>query len=581
MRALTRDETKAAARRLSALRGHAGWPFAVSVCAPLLAGALLIGQAALLAETLARAIAQREPLTALWPSVAAIALLMAARALLGFVGEWAGAAAAEKVKRALRETLLTSLLARPPGWTAARSSGALASAVVDQPEALDGFFARFLPAAVQAGLLPVAIAAAAFAYDVTVGLLFLLTAPLIPLFMALVGWGAQAASDAQTQAFARLSGHFADRIRGLLTLRLFGRTEAEALQVRRATEELRLRTLRILRIAFLSSAVLEFFAALGVAGVALYVGLSYLGFIDLRATPLTLSGGLACLLLAPEVYQPLRLLAAHHHDRAQAVAAVTEIVRQFEELPESPHAAEPGAVSAPAIRTTSPLSLVANGLGLRTPDGRDILRDADLRLAAGGRLALVGSSGAGKTALLDALARLREADGEIRFGGEPLRLVPEPTLRARLAYVRQRPHLFAGTIAENILFARPSADDAAVRRAAEMACVRDFADPLPEGLATRIGDGGLGLSGGEAQRVALARLYLRDPAVILLDEPTAHLDAATEKTVLDRLLAFAEGRTLFLATHSAVVAKRMDGAVRISGQRLIVERTHPIQDIAA
>lgn len=576
----TRDETTAAARRLSALRRDAGWPFAVAVLAPLLAGTLLIGQAALIAETLARAIEAGEPPSALWPSVALVAALVAARALLGFVGEWAGAAGAERIKRRLRQTLVASLLARRPGWTAARSSGALASAIVDQPEALDGFFARFLPAAAQAALLPFAIAAAAFAYDVTVGLLFLVTAPLIPLFMALVGWGAQAASDAQAHAFSRLSGHFADRVRGLLTLKLFGRAEAEAERVTQATEELRTRTLRILRIAFLSSAVLEFFAALGVAGVALYVGLSYLGFIDLRGAPLTLSGGLACLLLAPEVYQPLRLLAAHHHDRAQAVAAVAEIMRQCEDPPAASQDERPTVPKAAPMRPGAP-PLETRRLTLRTPGGRAFLHGTELQVAAGDRVALVGTSGAGKTALLDALAGLREADGDILLGGTPLADVPEATVRASLAYVRQRPHLFAGTIADNIRFARPAASDADVLRAAETACVRDVLDGLPEGLATRIGEGGLGLSGGEAQRVALARLYLRDPAVILLDEPTAHLDAATERKVLDRLLAFAEGRTLLVATHSGAVAARMDSVLRIAGGTLVTKRSAAPREKAA
>ncbi|GBD47938.1 thiol reductant ABC exporter subunit CydD [Methylopila sp. Yamaguchi] len=560
-----RTAARAAARRLSALSRGAAAPLALAAGAPLVGGLLLIAQAALMARALDGAISGGTTRADLAPVLLAIAGLIVARAGLGFVGDCAAAAAAETVKRRLRNDLFRRLLAGDAVAAADRRSGALASALVDQVEALDGFVARFLPAAVQAALLPLAFAAAAFAYDVTVGLLFLLTAPLIPAFMALVGWGAQAAGDAQAAALARLSGRFADRLRGLTTLRLFGRLEAEAAALEAATDELRVRTLRVLRIAFLSSAVLEFFAALGVAGVALYVGLSYLGLVDLRAAPLTLGAGLACLLLAPEVYQPLRLLAAHHHDRAAAIAAVQEIERQFGALATSDF-----TLAAPALVRCDdgPWAIEASALTLRTSDGVTILDRADLRASAGARIAVVGPSGAGKSTLLDALARLRPAEGTIRLGARALAGIPEARLRAGLGYVGQRSRLFHGTIADNIRLGDASASDDAVRRAADRAAALPFVERLPDGFETLVGEGGLGLSGGEAQRIALARLYLRDPAAILLDEPTAHLDAATERLVLDRLLTFARGRTMLVATHSATVADAMDGVLRFEAGRL-------------
>ncbi|WP_020186440.1 thiol reductant ABC exporter subunit CydD [Methylopila sp. 73B] len=562
-----RAAARAAARQLSRLSRGAFLPLALAAGAPLAGGLLLIAQAILLARTLEQAIVAGAPFAALAPAALAVAGLILARAALGLLGECAAAAAAETVKRRLRDALTRRLLAGDAVGAAERRSGALASALVDQVEALDGFVARFLPAAVQAALLPLAFAAAVFAYDVTVGLLFLVTAPLIPVFMALVGWGAKAASDAQATALARLSGRFADRLRGLTTLRLFGRLEAEAIALETATDELRVRTLRVLRIAFLSSAVLEFFAALGVAGVALYVGLSYLGLVDLRAAPLTLGGGLACLLLAPEVYQPLRLLAAHHHDRAAAIAAVQEIERQFGALA-TMEPAPPLAAPVVVRRDDAPWAIEASGLTLRTPDGVTLLDRADLHVPAGASITLVGPSGIGKSTLLDALARLRPAEGTIRLGSRALAEIPEARLRAELGYVGQRSRLFHGTIADNIRLGDPLASDDAVRRAADCAAALAFVERLPEGFGTLVGEGGLGLSGGEAQRIALARLYLRDPAAILLDEPTAHLDAATERLVLERLLSFARGRTLLVATHSAVVADAMDGALRIEGGRL-------------
>ncbi len=573
-----RDRARAEARWMMALRRFGGLPLLLAIAAPLAAGLLLIGQAALLASVLDRAVVDGAAAGALTLPIAAIAGLLLIRSMVSYAAERAGITAAERIKLTLRDALFARLLARRPDWTAARASGGMSAAIVDQVEALDGFFARFLPAMIQASLLPLVFAAAVMPVDWFVSLLFLLTAPLIPVFMALVGWGAQAATDAQANALSRLSGYFADRLRGLLTLKLFGRTAAEAGAMRLATDELRSRTLGVLRIAFLSSAVLEFFAALGVAGVALYVGLSYLGFVDLRLSPLTLQAGLFCLLMAPEVYQPLRLLAAHYHDRARAKAAVSEIARYFGELPladpvppaTSGTMASPAATGLMASRRPCAGRLEISGLTLRTPDaGFPVLTGADLTVPAGEHVALLGPSGIGKSTLVEAIARLREAEGTISLDGEALEDLDEAVLRARVAFLGQRPRLFHGTIADNIRFGRRDASDGQIREAARLARVNGFAENLPQGLATPIGEGGIGLSGGEAHRVALARIYLRRPALILLDEPTAHLDLATEAAVLDGLAEFAAGGTLVVATHSAAVAARMHRTLRIEGGRLI------------
>ena len=554
-------------KALSALRRHGGIALGIAVALPILSGLLLIGQVLLLSQVLGRAIEDGVPLDQLWPQIFGFASLLALRIVLAFAAEWAGSLAAEKIKRTVRDSLTTRLLAPRPDWRQDRSSGALASTVVDQVEALDGFFSRFLPATIQAALLPIVFAAAVMPFDWVVGLLFLFTAPMIPLFMALVGFGAQAASDAQANALSRLSEYFADRLGGLLTLKLFGRMEIEAGAMHEATDQLRRRTLRVLRIAFLSSAVLEFFAALGVAGVALYVGLSYLGMVDLPGTQLSLQSGLFCLLLAPEVYLPLRSLAAHYHDRAHAKGAVAEIVRQFGELP------MPVAViipPAPVRLVSSAVPILATNFSIKTPDGCSILLTSSrLSIPAGQHIALVGRSGIGKSTLLNVLARLARTEGTIEFGNRRLDDIDERDLRRMLTFVSQKPHLFHGTIADNIRLADPGASDDAVRRAADLALVTAFSDGLPDGLATSIGEGGLGLSGGEAHRVGLARLYLTDPSIILLDEPTAHLDPETEATVLDRLQGFAQGRTMIIATHSMTVASRMDATVRFENGHLL------------
>lgn len=551
------------ARWLAAQARAVRGPLGLAAAAPLVGGILLLLQAWWLARLLDAAIAGQAPRAELAGGIGVIAGLMLARAGLAWLAERASARAAERVKQSVRLALFERLLAQGPAWSRTRVSGELASAVVDQVDALDGFFSRYLPAVIAAAVLPPAFAVALLPFDLVAGLLLFVTAPLIPLFMALVGWGAEAASRRHLRAFARLSGFFADRLRGLVTLKLYGRAEAEGQAVAAASEALRRRTMAVLRIAFLSSAVLEFFAALGVAGIAVYFGLTYLGFLDLRATPLTLQTGFFCLLMAPEVYAPLRQFAAHYHDRAAARAAVAQIDQVFDGLPgpvvpgHPPRAAVPAGSGAAALQARGLTALAA---GRPAP----VLDAAHLDLPAGAHLALMGASGAGKTTLLEALCRLRPCAGEIRIDGRLLADWDESALRARVALIGQRPYLFAGSIAANIRLGRPDATDEQVREAARRARVLAFTHAMPAGLQTRLGEGGHGLSGGQMQRVALARLFLRDPGLILLDEPTAHLDDATQAEVLDEILSFARGRTLLLATHAPAVAARLPRVVRLA-----------------
>lgn len=563
-----------------ALAKEARYPLILAGAAPLVSGALLVVQAWLLASVLDSAIVGQIPRQELLGGILGIAGLMLLRACIGWAGERAGADASERIKRHVRQSLFQRLVNKGPHWSRGKASGELASAVVDQVEALDGFFAKYLPAMAAAAMLPVAFSVLLFPVDVIAGLVLLITAPLIPLFMALVGWGAQGASRRHLRAFARLSGFFADRLRGLSTLKLYGRAQAEAASVVAASDALRQRTMSVLRIAFLSSAILEFFAALGVAGVAVYIGLTYLGFLDLRWTPLTLQAGLFCLLMAPEVYAPLRQFAAHYHDRATALAAVTQIAVLFDGLPQD--AAEQAAEQtteqtteqatqqatqqgrAPAHAGKS-AGIAITALRVDAP-GRNqaVLEDASLILSPGEHVALMGPSGIGKTTLIEAMARLRPADGDIRVDGVPLAEWSEPALRQRVALIGQRPQLLAGSIADNIRLGRPDASDEQVQDAARRACVLEFSALLPQGLDTPLGSRGHGLSGGQAQRVALARLFLRDPGLILLDEPTAHLDEATQARVLDAILEFSQGRSLLLATHAPAVAARFGRVVRVA-----------------
>ena len=563
-----KTNVKSQRETLSRLGRQAGPALRRAIAAPLLGGLLLVAQAWLLADMLGRAINDGAPVASLWPAAGLVVMILISRAFLAAFGERWGLEAAEAIKQAVRLALFDTVMTKPLTWATTRSSGAMAATALEQVEALEGYFARYFPAMIAASLLPLAFAVIAMPVDWVAGLLFLITAPLIPVFMALAGWGAEAATKAQAGALTRLSGRFADRLRGLVTLKLMGRAEAETAAIVLASEELRIRTMNVLRIAFLSSAVLEFFAALGVAGIALYVGLTFIDYLAINPG-LSLAGGLFLLLMAPEVYQPLRVLAAHYHDRAAALAALDEIERQFDAVPQIVPASE--QTQAPASQATGlPMGISVVGLRVSTPDGRvPLIADAAFEVAPGEHVALLGPSGSGKSTLVEVLARMRPASGTILFGNRLLASIPEAELREQVVLLGQRPRLFAGSIAENIRLGRPDASPSEVEAAALRACVTDFAGLLPDWLDARIGEGGLGLSAGEASRVALARLYLRTPAIVLLDEPTAHLDPMTEARIITGLVDFCAGRTLVVATHSAALGAAMQRSLRIAGQTLL------------
>lgn len=526
-----------------------------------LSGALLIGQAAAIAWLVQQVLVERVPLASGLPVLAGLAVILVLRTLLGSATQAAAGDVADAARLALRERVFARLLGHGPLWLRQRRTGELGELMLHHGDAIESYYSGFLPVRTEVVVVPLLILAAAAWVDWVVALILLFTAPLVPFFMMLVGWGAEAAGRAQLGELARMSGHFADRIKGLGLLRLYGRGDAELEGIEAAAEGVRVRTLKVLRIAFLSSTVLEFFASVSVAMVALYLGLSYLGMMSLHAAVPTLGAGLFCLLLAPEFYAPLRRLAAHYHDRANALAAAAEVERLLQSLPDeqglienevAPLAVEPAEAALPPLQ--------AQGLVLR-PLGapQDVLQDLDLRLEPGQRLALVGPSGSGKSTLLEALA------GWLPPRAGKLQLRPG----VQVAYASQRPYLFHGSIADNLRLADPGASDARLRAVAEAAQVLQFAQRLPLGLDTVIGERGFGLSGGEARRIGLARLLLRDPQVLLLDEPTAFLDADTEAALLRSLAAYARGRSVVVATHSPAVIAWADRCLLLPEGRLV------------
>ncbi|WP_235872911.1 thiol reductant ABC exporter subunit CydD [Pseudoxanthomonas winnipegensis] len=519
-------------------------------------GVLLIAQAGLIALLAQHVLAEHRPVQTLWWPLVALLGVGLARAGLAWAARTLADDAVQALRHGLRLGVFARMQARGPLWLRRQRSGALSELTGTHIDALDGYVGGFLLARMEMVWVPLALLAAVFCVDRVVGTVLLLTLPLIPVFMALVGWGAQAASDRQLQAMARMGAHFADRLRGLGLIRLYGQASAALAGIAQAAQGVREGSLKVLRIAFLSSAVLEFFASMGVAMVALYLGLTYLGMLDLRSAPLDLAAGLFCLLLAPEVYAPLRRLAAHYHDRAGALAALDGINRALA-VDDAAPAPPPHADARPAP-TLAPALLRVRDLRLRHAGAaRAAVQGLSFDLAPGQHLALAGPSGCGKSTLLEALAGwLPPEAGLIQH-----------TPGLRIGYAPQRPHLFAGTIADNLRIAAPQASPAQLQAAAEAAQVLHFARALPDGLDTRIGEGGFGLSGGQARRVALARALLQDPQLLLLDEPTAFLDADTETALLEALLRFGQGRALLVATHSAAVIERLGQVLWLGDDR--------------
>lgn len=534
--------------------------------APMLATGVFVWQAWLLATVVQAIVVDTLPWETQIPALTWIAALVVLRALVLISAEWAGNRLAEHIKLDLRRGLWRRLLGLDLLSLRQKVSGELSASVVQQVEALEGFFARYLPAMYVAVLVPLLLLAFVMPVDWIVGLLLLFSAPMIPLFMALIGWRAQAASEQNQQAGLRLSGFFADRLRGIFTLALLGRRDDELVRVHQASTDLKASTMRVLRIAFLSSAVLELFAALGVAGAAVYIGLGYLGYLGDFFTGLSLQQGLFCLLLAPEVYQPLRQLAVHYHDRADAKAALEQLERLWGPLPIT----VPDAPAAPvASQVSERASLSLRQACLYLPGSElELVNVEQLHVESGMSYALMGESGSGKSSLLETLVGLRPLQqGQRYFSGQTLQdeLL---SLAKGVVLQTQRPFMAAGTVADILRIANPQADEAALWQALEHSQAAQFVRALPQGLQTHLGRGAFGLSGGQIQRLALARVFLSQANIILLDEPTAHVDAHTRDLIMQALLTWGAHRCIVIATHDMQVARQCQQVWQIEQQQL-------------
>jgi len=523
----------------------------LSTALGLVLALLIMTQAWLLARAVSGAFVGGQDLSSLRGTVIALLGVVVARATIAWSTEVIAQRSSARAKSQLRMALLERAAQLGPTGSIPGGTGELATLATGGVDALDDYFARYLPQLLLAVIVPLVVLVAVAASDWIAAGIIAITLPLIPLFMALVGATTRDRTDRQLHSLQRLSSHFLDVVAGLPTLKVFGRAKAQARAVRDMTDQYRRTTMATLRLAFLSSLVLELLATISVALVAVAVGLRLLGgHLEFRTA-------LFVLVLAPEAYLPLRLLGTNFHASAEGMSAASQV---FEVL-ETPAPPRGSVTQVPDPAVTG---LRIEGVRVDYPGRAEpALRDVSFTVEPGEVLAVTGPSGCGKSTLLGVLLGfVVPAAGSVRLGDVDLADLDPDVWRAQLAWVPQHPHLFAASIAENIRLGRPNAPPGDLDRAVTDAGLDGVAANFALGLDTPLGERGAGLSVGERQRVALARAFLRDAPLLLLDEPTANLDGNTEAEVLAAVRRLARGRTVVLVAHRPALAAMADRVVR-------------------
>ena len=533
-------------------------------------GLLLIAQAWLLSQIVARVFLRQQGLGDVAPLLAALLAVIVLRTVVTWGGDAVASETAERIKGDLRERLYARIIALGPAYTRGERSGELANTAIAGIEALDAYISQYLPQLVLALLIPLGMLAVVFPLDPLSGIVLLVTAPLIPFFMILIGGMASRLTRSQFTQLSRMSAHFLDVLQGLAVLRQFGRSRDQIATIRRISERFRDTTMGVLRVAFLSALVLEMLATISTAIIAVEIGLRLL------YGRMVFEDAFFVLILAPEFYLPLRMLGTRFHAGMSGVAAAARIFDVLETpLPDCGPPAPRRAIPQP------PFTLRFQDVQYAYDSGeRPALNGITFAIEAGQRVALVGPSGAGKSTVAQLLLRfLGPTAGQITVNGIGLCAIAPDEWRRHVAWVPQTPYLFADTIAGNIRLGRPDAPLADVIRAAERAHLDRFIATLPGGYDTPIGERGARLSGGQAQRVALARAFLKDAPVLILDEATANLDPATESLIQDAMGALMQGRTTLIIAHRLQTVQNADQILVLEAGRLVQAGVHV--DLAA
>ncbi|HHF4079596.1 TPA: cysteine/glutathione ABC transporter permease/ATP-binding protein CydD [Haemophilus influenzae] len=517
-----------------------------------LSALILVAQTYFLATLLDKLIMQNVPRDELIPYFLGLIIGFGMRAIILWVREKIGFRSGQLLRNHIRQKILDKIHLVGPATINQKPAGSWASIMLEQVENLHNFYARFLPQQSLSAIVPVVIFIAVFPLNWAAGLILMITAPLVPLFMIIVGIAAADNSQKNMDTLSRLSAQFLDRLRGLETLRLFNRTSEQTEHIENATEDFRETTMDVLKLAFLSSAVLEFFTSISIALMAVYFGFSYLGQIEFGTynAPLTLFTGFFCLILAPEFYQPLRDLGTYYHDRAAGIGAADAIVDFLEADYLTVHQNEK------TISLESAVEISAENLVVLSTQGSALTKPLNFQIPANHNVALVGQSGAGKTSLINAILGFLPYEGSLKINGQELRESNLADWRKHIAWVGQNPLLLQGTIKENLLLGDIQANDEEINQALMRSQAKEFTDKL--GLHHEIKDGGLGISVGQAQRLAIARALLRKGDLLLLDEPTASLDAQSENLVLHALNEASQHQTTLMITHRIEDLKQCD-----------------------
>lgn len=530
---------------------------------------ILVAQTWLLATVLQSLIMENTDRSQLLPHFAALILCFALRALILWFREKIGFQSGQQLRRHIRQQILAKIHQVGPATINHKPAGSWASIMLEQVENLHNFYARYLPQQTLSVIVPVIILIAVFPLNWAAGLILLFTAPLIPIFMILVGIAAADSSQRNMETLSRLSAQFLDRLQGLETLRIFNRTSEQTQHIEDSTEAFRETTMDVLKLAFLSSAVLEFFTSISIALMAVYFGFSYLGELDFGTydSSLSLFVGFFCLILAPEFYQPLRDLGTYYHDRSAGIGAADVIV----DFLEQDYITAQSESSHQQLDAQSAVEICAENVIVLSPQGQPLTQALSFHLAPNSHTALVGQSGAGKTSLVNVLLGFLAYQGSLKINGIEFRELDLTQWRKQVAWVGQNPLLLQGSIRENLLLGDIQASNQQIEQALAQAQAKEFTDKL--GLDHEIKEGGIGLSVGQAQRLAVARALLRQGKLLVLDEPTTSLDAQSENLVLQALQQISGKQTTLMITHRIEDLKQCDQILVMQQGQIIQQGT--------
>ncbi|MGF1824339.1 cysteine/glutathione ABC transporter permease/ATP-binding protein CydD [Vibrio splendidus] len=539
----------------------------IAISLGVLSSVFLIAQAALLASILHQLIIENVDKSELVGHFAGLALSVVGRAGCTWGREIAGYRCGEQIRVYIRQLILDKLRELGPAYIKGKPAGTWATLLLEQVEDMQDFFSRYLPQMSLSVMIPFIILVVVFPVNWAAGLIFLITAPLVPMFMALVGMKAADANRKNFKALQRLSGHFYDRLQSMTTIRLFDRTSAETEVLKGASEVFRTRTMDVLKIAFLSSAVLEFFTSISIAMTAVYFGFTYIGELNFGhyGVGITLFAGLFILILAPEFYQPLRDLGTFYHAKQQAVGAAESIVEFLETDITKVKSGDTQLDSAQGI------NIEAQDLKVLSPEGVQLVGPISFALNTRQSTALVGPSGAGKTSLINAILGFMPYKGSLKINGIELRDLDLASWRKTISWVGQNPLLLHGSIRDNVTLGKHDIADQVVENALEQSFASEFVNE--HGLDYMISDRSGGLSVGQSQRLALARAMIQDGQFWLLDEPTASLDTRSEQLVMKGINSNIESRTALLVTHQLAPLKSVDN-ILVMRDGGLVEQGH-------